>query len=278
MNNSAIDIRGNIQAAADALKKLNDAAIAPNVLMKMGTAPMPIGAPPAYGGTKEALDLVRMQEDQNDQLERGRDLYTATRTETEKYAEEMKTLNLLLEDGAIDQNTYNRAVMEAKEKYDAVTQGLHEIGQTVGQDIAQAALYGGSWKKAFEDIAASILQVIIKMTLLRSLQQSAAASGSSGLGFLSSLLGGFTGKAVGGPVYQGEGYVVGEHGPEFFSPTVSGQIIPNVPTGSAGPKTVITNNEFNFNGVTDMDSFKQSKGQIAAQMAAQMSMHARRNG
>jgi hypothetical protein len=277
MNKNAIDIRGNIEAAAEALKKLNDASIAPNVLMKMGTAPIPIGAGPAYGGTKEALDMVRLQEDQNDQLERGRDLYTATRTESEKYAQEMQVLNLLLAEGAIDQDTYNRSVTQAKEKYDAVTQGLHEIGQTVGQDIAQAALYGGSWTKAFQDIAAEIVKVVIQMTLLKSLQQSAASSGSGFMGFLSSLVGGFSGKAVGGPVYQGDGYIVGEQGPEFFSPTTSGQIIPGVPSGSSGPKAVTNNYDFTFNGVTDMDSFKQSKSQIAAEMAAQLSLHARRN-
>jgi TP901 family phage tail tape measure protein len=34
-------------------------------------------------------------------------------------------------------------------------------------------------------------------------------------------------RALGGPVYRGEGYVVGEKGPEWFEPDVSGRIVPN---------------------------------------------------
>jgi hypothetical protein len=34
-------------------------------------------------------------------------------------------------------------------------------------------------------------------------------------------------RAMGGPVYQGLGYMVGEKGPEWFEPDVSGRIIPN---------------------------------------------------
>lgn len=136
----------------------------------------------------------------------------------------------------------------------------------------------GPGKKAFQDIAAEIVKVIFQMTILKSLQQAAASSGSGALGFLSSIFSGFSGRAAGGPVYQGSGYVVGEHGPEFFSPTTSGQILPDVRGGSSGPQVVNNNNEFVFNGVTDMDSFRKSESQIAADMAAQLSLHARRNG
>lgn len=34
-------------------------------------------------------------------------------------------------------------------------------------------------------------------------------------------------RAAGGPVYKGQGYVVGEKGPEWFEPDVSGRIVPN---------------------------------------------------
>lgn len=37
----------------------------------------------------------------------------------------------------------------------------------------------------------------------------------------------FTGKAIGGPVGQGQPYVVGERGPEVFIPNQSGKIVPN---------------------------------------------------
>jgi hypothetical protein len=237
------------------------------------------GLTPLYGGTKEAKDQLNLLTDQNEQLKQAAQLYSDTRTESERYTNEVQALNTLLASGAIDQDTYNRALSEAKTKYDAVTQGLTKIGETIGQDIGQAALYGGSWVKAFQDIAAEIVKVVIQMTLLKSLQNAAAASGGGGgLGFLASIFGGLAGKAAGGPVYQGEGYMVGENGPEFFSPTTSGTIIPNPQFAGSGPATVVNHQEFHFHGVTDADSFRKSQSQISAAMAAQMSRHAQRNG
>jgi hypothetical protein len=191
----------------------------------------------------------------------------------------MQALNTRLQTGAIDQETYGRAVAEAKQKYDDVTQGLQKIGQTVGQDIAQAALYGGSWVNAFKDIAAEIVKVVVQMTILKSLQNASAASGGGGLlGFFTSIFSGLTARASGGPVYQGQGYMVGEHGPEFFSPSTSGQIVPNDQLRSGGGGPTVNNYAFNFSGITDMDSFRRSQSQIAAEMAAQLSRHAQRNG
>lgn len=37
----------------------------------------------------------------------------------------------------------------------------------------------------------------------------------------------FRQRALGGPVYRGEGYIVGEKGPEWFEPDINGRIIPN---------------------------------------------------
>jgi hypothetical protein len=243
------------------------------------TAGTPGGPSPSQGFSKEALDQIRLQGDLNEQYLRAQQLFTDTRTDAEKYANEMQVLNTLLASGAISQDTYNRSVTQAKEKYDDVSKGLAQIGDTVGRDISQAALYGGSWVKAFQDIAAEIVKVVIQMTLLKSLQQASAASGGGGLlGFFTSIVGGLSGKAVGGPVYQGEGYMVGENGPEFFSPTTSGTIVPNPVIGGGGPQTVNHNEQFIFNGVADMDSFRKSQSQVAAAMAAQLSRHAGRNG
>lgn len=61
-------------------------------------------------------------------------------------------------------------------------------------------------------------------------------SGSGGLGgLLGSSLGplfGLPGRATGGPVSPGRGYIVGENGPELFLPTSSGRIAAN--GGSVG--------------------------------------------
>ena len=49
----------------------------------------------------------------------------------------------------------------------------------------------------------------------------------------------YTGKAAGGPVTGGQTYVVGEKGPELFTPASSGFVTPNHALG--GSTTVIVN-------------------------------------
>ena len=64
----------------------------------------------------------------------------------------------------------------------------------------------------------------------------------SGTGSGGGLLGGlfnFGGKrAAGGPVSAGSSYLVGERGPELFTPSRSGNIVPNNAMGSVGNITV----------------------------------------
>ena len=47
------------------------------------------------------------------------------------------------------------------------------------------------------------------------------------------------GRAAGGPVSAGESYVVGERGPELFTPSASGAINPTVPSGRGGVTIVV---------------------------------------
>lgn len=63
----------------------------------------------------------------------------------------------------------------------------------------------------------------------------AAAPFASGVNQLSgSHVSGIKFRARGGPVARGQGYVVGESGPEFFTPSRSGRILPNGGSGGTG--------------------------------------------
>ena len=57
------------------------------------------------------------------------------------------------------------------------------------------------------------------------------------------------GKAAGGPVNAGTTYLVGERGPELFTPSGSGSIIPNHKLGGGGGSVNIT-----VNGAIDPES------------------------
>ena len=71
-----------------------------------------------------------------------------------------------------------------------------------------------------------------------------------GGGLFGGLFGGF--RANGGPVEAGKSYVVGERGPEVFTPSSSGQITANNEMGGA------TNN-FYFSALDSMETVEKVK-------------------
>ena len=70
--------------------------------------------------------------------------------------------------------------------------------------------------------------------------------------------------AAGGPVAGGSSYLVGEHGPELFTPAGNGEIAPNAALGRGGAQVVVN--------ITTQDaaSFQKSRSQVAAMMARAM--------
>lgn len=76
---------------------------------------------------------------------------------------------------------------------------------------------------------------------------------SDGLG---KIISGF--RANGGPVMAGRSYIVGENGPELFTPNSSGGITANEAAG--GPVVV------NINGVQDPTAWRKSRVQLAAEI------------
>jgi hypothetical protein len=259
-------------------------------LFEVGAILEKLGQPraPIYAGTKEAEELTKLTEDQAAAIAEAQKVYTQTRTSAENYAQEISKLNILLAEGRIDQDTYNRAVTEAKEKFDDNLKAVKEFGTDIGDTIKQSVLFGRSWSDTLKSVALDLAQLILKLTLFKSLSASAGASTGGGIGgFFGSLLSGLAGAsgggpkvggvATGGPVNAGQMYQWQEHGKEYFVPASDGMVVPSGATKSAvsGKSTV---NNFVFNGVTDMDSFRKSQGQLAADMFAMMATAARRNG
>lgn len=79
-------------------------------------------------------------------------------------------------------------------------------------------------------------------------------------GFLSGLFEFGGARASGGPVAAGRSYLVGERGPELFTPAGHGAI---VPAGSFGSRPSVTVNVT----ARDAQSFMRSEGQIAAMLS-----------
>jgi hypothetical protein len=89
------------------------------------------------------------------------------------------------------------------------------LGDQMGNTIEQAALFGRSWKDALSSILVDIAELILKLTVVKSLQESLGATGVGG--FFSGLLGGLTGgsHADGGSIPPGTVGLTGEAGPEL---------------------------------------------------------------
>ena len=98
--------------------------------------------------------------------------------------------------------------------------------------------------EAFKSFALTVINELIKMqaqALAKSISNAVGGSSSGGglFGGIGSFITGLF-KAEGGPVAGGQSYIVGERGPEVFTPGVSGNIIPNGGNG-AGGITIINN-------------------------------------
>lgn len=96
-------------------------------------------------------------------------------------------------------------------------------------------------KMNFNDFANSIIDDLIRIAIQTQITGPLASSiGTSISTGIASLFGGA--RANGGSVMAGQAYLVGERGPEIFSPTGSGTIIPNHNIGSNGMVVNISNN------------------------------------
>jgi phage-related minor tail protein len=179
--------------------------------------------------------------------ERAKSIYEATRTPVELLNAEIEELNKLFNSGAIDVDTYGRAVAAAQDQFSELSKAgkdeLRELQSAIegwGKSSASALadfVMGG--KSSFNDFARSVIRDLIEMSVYQNLVKPlfGMMGGAGGpLASLGSMLfGGF--RAAGGPVASGTAYVVGERGPELFVPNTAGRIVPNGP-GAGGDMNV----------------------------------------
>lgn len=99
-----------------------------------------------------------------------------------------------------------------------------------------APFLGGVLKLAIESVGDSLSIVIDLIAKVIDGFRTITSIASKFGGFFNNLFGG--GKASGGPVAGGTTYLVGEQGPELFTPSGSGTIIPNKALGGGGGGTI----------------------------------------
>lgn len=130
--------------------------------------------------------------------------FEATRTPAERYSATIQRLNELLQAGAIDQDTYNRAVYQAQDAFDTATKAAEQssdILQSVGYTLESAftsafdRMMEGTFR--LKDAIKSLLADLAKL-LANSAFRALIGGGSGGGGLIGAILGSLPGFATGG--------------------------------------------------------------------------------
>ncbi|WP_338531650.1 hypothetical protein [Nitratireductor thuwali] len=156
----------------------------------------------ASGGAKKALDPMAREAAR---------IIEQTRTPLEQYQAQIARLSELLAAGAIKQDTYNRAVLQAQDAFDKATKdaeknmfSLEKVGQSIAGTITSAfqGLIDGS--KKLKDVLADVLSQLGSM-LLNSAFRSlfSFGGGGGGLGGMFADMAGIPSFANGGTILPG---------------------------------------------------------------------------
>lgn len=188
-----------------------------------------------------------------------------TRGELEKYKIEQLLTNDAIYGGADAVERYRQKIEQLQKKkqdkedggfFKGFRQGLDDYKDHAGNVMEQVRQATNNAFKGMEDalvqfvmtgkmnfksMANSIISDLVRIAIQQSITVPLAnaifggTSGAAGGSFMSWLGGKLTGaRASGGPVAGGGTYLVGENGPEIFTPKTSGAIIPNDKLGVGG--------------------------------------------
>lgn len=181
--------------------------------------------------------------------EAGKRVFEETRTPAEKLNSELTRLNDLLNQGAIDWDTYSRAVFKAQEDFDEVG----KKGQDTMADLKQAVEGWGrqatdtfvdfafTGKASFKDMVNGILQDIARMLVQKTIMAPLMSSIGGMFGFANGGI--MTGQgalplnayANGGIAHSPQVALFGEgRMPEAYVPLPDGRTIPVTMTGQGG--------------------------------------------
>jgi hypothetical protein len=163
----------------------------------------------------------------------GESLRLSVQTQTEELIALEGTYRDAINQKIISQETFERLMGKVRERYEALTPALinfNDLAKTTAESLSSGLAEAIQSSKKLEDVFRSVIKqlgtMILKALIFKAIEIGINAV-SPGLG--TSLLG----KAVGGPVNSGKSYLVGEKGPELFTPSNSGKITTNAQTFKA---------------------------------------------
>lgn len=156
--------------------------------------------------TKKLVEEAERMEDASNRLrDAGKAVFDQTRTPAEQYATELARINGLLQAGAINADTYERAVAQLQDQFDENAQRIKAIAQTINASVeggfvdAFAGFIDGSLSagEAFSRFARGVISDMARIAA-QDLAKSLFSSGSNGTGGIGGLLASLFGSSTTG--------------------------------------------------------------------------------
>jgi hypothetical protein len=170
------------------------------------------------------------------------------------------------------------ALFELQQQQTINKQLAGDLGNALGDAFESAALEGKKLSDVVGTLGQAIEKALFNAEITKPLQNfftnSGVGSSTGGIGSLLSSVGSFFGLAGGGSIGANTPTLVGENGPEIFSPRSQGQIIPNSAIGGGGDVAVTVINNSNATVSTSAQKNGNSTSlllQIDQAVAANMS-------
>lgn len=247
--------------------------------------------------TREEIALKDEAKRKSEALaEAGKRVFDETRTPAEKLNIEMARLNDLLNKGAIDWDTYSRAVFKAQDDFD----GLKDKGKDAMAELTQAIEGWGkqatdafvefvfTGKASFKDLVNSILKDIARMLIQQNITKPLFAAISGAFAFAGGGVMTDQGPlplktyAKGGIADRPQLAMFGEgRMPEAYVPLPDGRTIPVTMQGGAGGETNVVVNVNMETGQTQAQSDEKKGtdlGMVIASVVKQELINQRRPG
>ena len=143
---------------------------------------------------------------------------------------------------------YKKRIALAKKAHEAAKKAaadLIALNKSIGSSMENAmmSMVDGtkSVKDAFKDMAREIIKELYRIYVVKKITGMITGAIEKKFAPDIATTASALPKANGGPVNAGQRYIVGERGPEVFTPTMGGHITPNSGGGGGGATTIVQN-------------------------------------
>jgi len=177
-------------------------------------------------------------------------------------------LDTLMIDVRANTSGFTADVAQMRGSFDSIlVDGFGRAGDTLERGLLGAIRRGSLGFEDLRRVALNVMGDIAAQAVsagIGSLGGTGAGQSAGIGGLLSGLVGsifGLPGRATGGPVAPGRGYLVGERGPELFVPTSAGRVEPSL--GGKGRDVNVSIRIVSPQGSSQPESLRRSGKQVA---------------